>query len=134
MSILDILDLHEDSEETVAGLTDRDDDSDADMAGPTDINDDGNDDHGDGPSPSHELPIVTIPCDPPVTQEEDIRLAEGGLVENLDVNMCEGEKTKMVRVRQGIKTKMKPLSKPSLAGKPHNLETNICCCLPLNKS
>ena len=36
-----------------------------------------NDDHGDGPSPSHGLPIVAISditCDPPVTQEEEIRL------------------------------------------------------------
>ena len=64
-----ILDLPEDSEETVAGPTDRDDDSDADMAGPTDLDDDDNDDHGDGPSPSHGLPIIVsdIPCDPPVT-------------------------------------------------------------------
>ena len=93
-----ILDLSDDSEETVAG--------------PTDIDDDDNDDHGDGPSPSHGLPIIAsgIPCDPPVTQEEEIKLDEGDLVENLNVSLSEGGQKNMVRVRQGIKTKMKPLS------------------------
>ena len=99
-----ILDLPDDSEETVAGPTERDDDSDADMAGPTDIDDDDNDDHGDGPSPSHGLPFVAIsdiPCDPPVTQEEEIRLDEGVLVENINVSMCEGEEKEYGEVETG---------------------------------
>ena len=41
----EILVLPEDSEDTVAGPTDRDDDSDVDMAGPTDIDDDGDAQH-----------------------------------------------------------------------------------------
>ena len=64
-----ILELPKDFEETVVGPTDRDDYSDVDMAGPTDIDDDDNDDHGNGPSPSHGLPIIAsdIPYDPPTT-------------------------------------------------------------------
>jgi len=102
-----ILDLPDDSEETVAGPTERDDDSDADMAGPTDIDedDDDNDDHGDDQNSSSPVQIVSvsdvvggseagvaseIPCDPPVTQEEETRLVEGELVENVEVSLSEG--------------------------------------------
>ena len=87
----EILEIHDDSEETVASPTDRDDDSNAEMSGSTDIDndDDDFDDHDDGPSPRLEHPTVgvsDIPCDPLVTQEEGIRLDEGVLVENLNVS------------------------------------------------
>ena len=103
-----ILDLPDDSEETVSGPTDRDDDSDADMAGPTDIDDDDNDDHGDGQSPTHGPLIVDIsdiPCDPPVTQEDETRLDEGELVENLDMTMCEGGEKENGEGQTGDKNK-----------------------------
>ena len=100
----EILVLPEDSEDTVAGPTDRDDDSNVDMAGPTDIDDDDNDDDGDDQHPGQAQIIVEsgvasaskagvatdIPCDPPMTQEEKIRLDEGDLVENLNVSLSEG--------------------------------------------
>ena len=92
-----VLDIPDDaSNDSISGPTDKEDESDAEMAAQTNNDDDDNDDnndHGDGPSPSHELPIIAIsdiPCDPPVTQEEDIRLAEGGLVENVEVSLSEG--------------------------------------------
>ena len=107
----EFLEIHDDSQETVAGLTDKDDDSDTEMVGPTNIDDD--DGHDDDPSPSREHPIVgvsDIPCDPPMTQEEEIRMEERDLVENINVSLSEGEKKNMGRLRQGIKTKMKPLT------------------------
>ena len=100
----EVLDLPEDSKDTVAGQTDRDDDSDVDMADPTDIDDDDNNDDSHDQHPGQPQIIVEsgvaivsetdvatiIPCDPPVTQEVDIRLVEGDLVENVNVSLSEG--------------------------------------------
>ena len=114
------MDLPEDSEDTVAGPTDRDDDSDVDMAGPIDIDDDDdNDDDGHDQHPSQAQIIVesgvanvseadvatTIPCAPPVTQEVDIRLVEGDLVENVNVSLSEGGSKKYCECETGDKNK-----------------------------
>ena len=122
------MNLNEDSEETVAGPTNKDDDSDADMAGPTDIDDDDDDNDGndDGPSPN-DVVASAIPCDPPVTKEDEIRLVEGGLVENLEVSLSEGEAKEYGKGETMIKIKLKPLPKPCQTGMPHNLGANICC-------
>ena len=62
-----------------------------------------------------------MPYDLPQTQEEEIRIDEGVQVENVNVSLVKGEEKNMGRVRQGIKIKMKPLSKLSQTGMPHHL-------------
>ena len=86
----EFLEIHDDSEETVVGRTDKDDD---------------NADHDDNPSPLQEHPVVgasNILCDPPMTQEE-IRLDEGDLVENENVSLSEGVATKYGESETGDK-------------------------------
>jgi hypothetical protein len=143
------LNLPEDYEDTVAGPTDRDDDSDVDMAGPTDIDDDDdNNDDGHDQHPGQAQIIVesgvanvsdadvatTIPCDPPVTQEVDIRLVEGDLVENVNVSLSEGGAKEHGEGETGDKSKDKTPIQAESSRVAHNMGTNIRCCLPLNKT
>ena len=74
--------LHDDdSQAIVDGPTDKEDEFDADMVGLTDI--DGDSDDKDGPSPRpehHAVGVLDMLCDPPQTQEEEIRMDEGDQV------------------------------------------------------
>ena len=89
---------HDDSHETVEGPTDKETDSDvdadADMAGPTNIDDDLDGDEDDpSPHPEHHvIGVPGMPCDPPVTQKDVIRLDAGDQGESETVSLSEGGK------------------------------------------
>ena len=147
----DVLDNPDDaSDDSVSGPTDKEDESDTEKAAQTneDNDDDDNDDHGDDQNPSPALHIVVvsdvgaseagvtsdIPCDPPVTQEEEIRMDAGVQVKNENVSLSEGGEKENGESESGDKNKDETPIQTESNQVPHNLGVNICCYPPLKKT
>ncbi|KAJ9545485.1 hypothetical protein OSB04_025192 [Centaurea solstitialis] len=87
---------------------DASDDMVDDFPGSADDDDHDDDDHDDDDMPDQGSSRLLT--------QGDIRMAEGELVENPDVRLSVGKSKELMRVRQGLEKKYKPLPKPSLAG------------------